>query len=93
MHVPERVYPAPALTVVEDVSTLPTTVEPAEGLSDGETVALDPTVAEPPVDERTPEVESPLNSYSDTVPVTLCEKAALMESVPVFPAVAYQMYE
>jgi hypothetical protein len=70
------VYPDPRLTVVEDVSTLPTTVEPAEGLSDGETVALDPTAAELPVEERTPAVESPLNSYSDTEPVTLCENAA-----------------
>jgi len=92
LQVPERVYPLPAVKVVDEASVLPTTTEPEVGDMDV-TEVLDWLVVEPPVDERIPLELTPLISYIDTEPATVAPKEADIVSAPVLAAFAYQRYE
>ena len=87
-------YPLPAVKeeVLEAVSALPITNEFEPGAKEVTAGAVEPP-EELPVDEDVPLIEAPLTSYTDTEPVTVAPKDAVIVSAPELPAAAYQMYE
>ena len=76
--------------MLEAVSALPITNEFELGVKEVTDTAVEPP-EELPVDEDGLLVEAPLISYTDTEPVTVAPKDAVIVSAPALPAVVYQM--
>ena len=90
LQLPERVYPDPAVYVVEVVSVFPITTEPVAGEIDGTEVPVW-LVLDAPTEARSPVAVTPLISYIETEPATVEPKVAVMVSAALLFALAYQM--